>query len=491
MRSYTSNMVREIGDATQSLQLKDLPKDPLTRLLVGPFLIWLVFLGPVRGMSFVFRRKWESMPGMNYVDVTNEVARVHRHWFLSRIVTPIALICAVSSLSGILLAQSVAVLFGFVVSAGVFISARLLTRSGRWGHSSFSAKLAGGRRKRTGWTARNNSRPLLSSATAFAGYTLLVGATGLYLLAGIAAMVLADGSSRYEIIYALFKTNSDSLLDDSRLALSAAVIGLQYSPELGFAIFFAPIVVLAVLFLRLCRRLSAPSAVDEIAASGGHYILYLRGFDEDKLRIPSPSLRSGLAERITPLRKRNFEEVLVAALNAFGPVVALAHPQSRLPPLGAAKNVIRNDFWFEHVKELAANADCVVVSGTPAAVREGLGMELDFIGSGRVPRVVIVQAPWSKKKLAKRWTTFRAYICDMRFFADLCEDIWPPGAHVFARTNCRSWEGWEMSGPNRYLVPPCTRAGVQSSQGRPGINRHGESCRSARRCWRESLARAP
>ena len=443
----TLEMVRELGTATKSLPVQDPTKNPLGNLLLGPFFVWLAFLGPVRTLTVLLRRRWASTQGKYYTDLSDEVSRVHRHWLLSRVLMPVAMLFLFISILETIVVPSAPIILGLLASLGALISMRLLTRPGKWAHSSFPRKWApgGGSEKLSNFRrTRVFRRPFLAAAAAWSGYVLVVGATCLYMLAGITTLGLANGSFRRdEAIRALYQSRLDSFLEEAGVVFAFAVIGQQYSPELGFAIFFAPIVAIAFLFFRLSRRLSAPSASDQIGASGGRYVLYLRGFDEDKLRIPSPSLRSGLVERVMPFRKRNFEEVLVAALSAHAPVVALADPQSRLPPpLGAAKNIIRSGDWFKEVEEQALGAECVVVSGTPASVREGFGKELDFIALGRVARVLVIQAPWSHRKLPKRWSAFTAYTQRKAYFEELSSGNWPPGTHVLARTNCGSWRGW-------------------------------------------------
>jgi hypothetical protein len=77
---------------------------------------------------------------------------------------------------------------------------------------------------------------------------------------------------------------------------------------------------------------SSPCPRDVVAHDPRPSFLYLRSFDEDRLKLRVSLERRGILELLAPLRRRRFEEVLVRALSAYGPVIA---------PTGATQSASR------------------------------------------------------------------------------------------------------------------------------------------------------
>ncbi len=174
------------------------------------------------------------------------------------------------------------------------------------------------------------------------------------------------------------------------------------------------------------------------------HFLYLRSFDEDRLKVVAPSLRRGILARLVPLRRRRFEEVLVEALAPYGPVVAVSPPGTRLAPLGTARTLMPQEGWLEEVRRLAQGAMAVVLSATPGQVRGGLEEELRLLGAGGLSqaRVMILRAPWRGMQQQQRWTTFVRAASRHDFFKPLGGDWVQPGAHVVAHRESDGWTAW-------------------------------------------------
>jgi hypothetical protein len=205
--------------------------------------------------------------------------------------------------------------------------------------------------------------------------------------------------------------------------------------------FFPAIFVLFVVD-RIGRRLSAQNASERTAADPRRPILFLRSFDEDKLKIPSSAARAGLIARLCTLRRRRFEEILFGHLNRYGPVIAISPPGTRLPPVGAARQSLPHDAWHSRVRELAEDALCVVISGTPRQINEGLDFELMMVGSELShQRVLLVVGPWRKRTGQDRWRRFVAWTYRYPMFQPIAYPFVQPGTHVLAHTPA-GWYAW-------------------------------------------------
>jgi hypothetical protein len=174
------------------------------------------------------------------------------------------------------------------------------------------------------------------------------------------------------------------------------------------------------------------------------HLLYLRGFEEDDLRI-SPSLaRTSFLQWLTPFGRPRFEEVMVRYLSRFGPVIAISGQHGRaLPSLGAAKASFADDQWQQKVHEWMGQALTVVVAATPDQVRDGLMWELVQLSDAeRHARVVLVVAPWPREQLGSRWQGFLAAACRLPLFAPLALRPFPPAVQVLTYTTDAGWRGY-------------------------------------------------
>ena len=168
-------------------------------------------------------------------------------------------------------------------------------------------------------------------------------------------------------------------------------------------------------------------------------ILYLRGFDEDRARLPARFTRRGILQWLSPIRRTGFEEVLVRALQPYGPVVAVSPPGTRLGSLGAAKLSLANGSWQVDVAELAREALCVVVGATPTTVNPGLAWELEYLGRHPDLPLVLVRGPWRPTEVARRWSAFSNAAAALGGTQSLAELEVPPGVQVISRSGMAPW----------------------------------------------------
>ncbi len=218
--------------------------------------------------------------------------------------------------------------------------------------------------------------------------------------------------------------------------------------SLGF-IFFVLLPGLMVLFALdlLGQRLRAATVADALARDRRPHYLYLRSFDEDTLKMPGLLRRRGLIGALTVFRRVRFEEVLVRQLSMTGPVIAIAPPGAKLPPIGAARASFSNDEWQAHVEHYARTARAVVLSATPREVRAGFGWEIDLVanrmGHGRV---MVVLGPWSKPQLVNRWRQFCQAVAHLPLFTPMAMTWVPAGVQLLAHSDRQGWRAWGARG---------------------------------------------
>ena len=101
-------------------------------------------------------------------------------------------------------------------------------------------------------------------------------------------------------------------------------------------------------------------------------VLYLRSFGDDRLKLWTATFgRPSLIERFTLRRFDTFEEVLVRYLSAYGPVIAVNPPGTRLAPLGAARETIDSAEWQAAVATWMAQSRLIVFATPPSQVTGG------------------------------------------------------------------------------------------------------------------------
>lgn len=97
--------------------------------------------------------------------------------------------------------------------------------------------------------------------------------------------------------------------------------------------------------------------------SARHYdIVFLRSFQDDGLTIRARGESRGIVDRLTMRHRHGYEQLLVASMQHFGPVVAIGEPGEQLPPTGAFRLYYEDDQWQEAVAQMLRAAKFVVLS---------------------------------------------------------------------------------------------------------------------------------
>lgn len=194
---------------------------------------------------------------------------------------------------------------------------------------------------------------------------------------------------------------------------------------------------------RFGQRLARRGLQATLATDTRPYFLYLRGFDEDKLRIDESVGRRGFLELFTPFGRPRFEEVLVEYLSRYGPVIAISGGKQVLADLGAAKISLGNHEWQDRVVEWSRGARAVVMSATPREVRAGLEWEMQHVSSQADGiRIMLVVSPWSRREVARRWAGFLERAGVLALFHPLVEHPQPNGVQVMTYSPGRGWRGY-------------------------------------------------
>jgi hypothetical protein len=202
-------------------------------------------------------------------------------------------------------------------------------------------------------------------------------------------------------------------------------------------------VFLAYLLDRFGKRLARRGLHVTLQQDNRPYFLYLRGFDEDRLRVDESVGRSGFLELFTPFGRPRFEEVLVEYLGQFGPVIAISGTKKRISDLGAAKVSLGNDEWRDRVREWTAGARAVVMSATPGEVRAGLEWEMQHVSMQQDRmNLILVLAPWPREELARRWSGFLTKAAELPLFRPLVDSPMPTGVEVLTYTPAGGWHGY-------------------------------------------------
>ena len=215
---------------------------------------------------------------------------------------------------------------------------------------------------------------------------------------------------------------------------------------LFLAVLVGPMTV-AYLLDRVGQRLGQRSLQTVLESDARPHLLYLRGFEEDDLRITPSLARTSFLQWLTPFGRPRFEEVMVRYLSRFGPVIAISGDHGRsLPSLGAAKASFADHQWQSKVHEWMGSALAVVVAATPDQVRDGLMWELVQLSDvERRPRVLLVIAPWPKTQLGTRWQGFVAAASRLPLFGALAAHPFPSGLQVLTYTTDAGWRGYGAS----------------------------------------------
>jgi hypothetical protein len=161
--------------------------------------------------------------------------------------------------------------------------------------------------------------------------------------------------------------------------------------------------VVAVLGFRLARYTARLRADELRKVDKRRQVLYLRGFADDKLKIPTiVSGRRPLLELLSPFPNERYEAIVGWSLDRAGPTVSIAAPEARMGSLGAARaRVGPAEDWRDVVTgEMEASGVIAISLGrTP-----GLQWELwRLVERGLLDRVMILFPPVTEYELRGRW----------------------------------------------------------------------------------------
>jgi hypothetical protein len=237
----------------------------------------------------------------------------------------------------------------------------------------------------------------------------------------------------------------------------------------------AVIILLAVaaLLRRFGRRFAVADALAAQARDPRPPVIYLRNFADDALKMPSSSLaRTSITERLSVVRLQPFEEILVRHLGRFGPVVALSHPDARLPVLGAARMVRSNEDWKDQIRQWARRAGMVVVAAAPRAMSPGLTWEIEFLATeGASVPVLLVVSPYRRGEIEGRWARFCAEATRWpRFWglAPFAEDN--SGAHFLAERPGKGWGAWGAAKRSEYTYAVSLAEATRAVMGEQAVS---------------------
>lgn len=426
----SAGISQEIADAMPG-QVQDVSYDvsrALIMALVGPGMFWLILVLPWRGVRALLRPRYAMT---NQPPRVQDLSTAVRRARINRAVRRVAMVPA-----AVFVLLSFAAAYSADIPTVVGVTAMT---AGCVGLLALAYRFAGphpverGRRLTLDDT---RGRGILGTALTTVAYCLLPVLLVVYILVsaygqfvpGWPVTSAAEVAGRPEPLVGLLY---DWAVGPARNLVNFLIIMLIPGLVVLFAIDL------------LGQRLRAATVADVLARDRRPHYLYLRSFDEDTLKMPGLLRRRGLIGALTVFRKVRFEEVLVRQLSMTGPVIAIAPPGSKLPPIGAARASFDNDEWQAHVEHYARTARAVVLSATPREVRAGFGWEIDLVanrmGHGRV---MVVLGPWSKTQLVHRWRQFCQAVAHLPLFAPMAMTWVPAGVQLLAHSDRQGWRAW-------------------------------------------------
>jgi hypothetical protein len=121
-------------------------------------------------------------------------------------------------------------------------------------------------------------------------------------------------------------------------------------------------------------------------------VLFLRSWVDDHLRMRAHRTgRHAVLERLSFRRWDRFEEILVAEVWRHGPVVGLAEPGTRLPPLGAVRQAESDQDWVRVVEQYIDKSALILM--TVDRTRSLAAEMRAIVERGALRKAVFVFAP--------------------------------------------------------------------------------------------------
>lgn len=436
LRAATT-IARELDQVAPPVSRRDDQTAAPSAVLAAPVGAWLLFVAPLRIVQRLRRPTWVSADGPRYRDLSRELrndkSRVRRLRVAKAVAYIFTTVAAIGVLGFALGPQLNSLATAVVAAGGAFAGFRYL-RGRRPKKSAVEAL-----------SSRASPKALFGIVLTAWSSTLAVAAVTLFLVTAI--MTVALGTLPLDRVLISVSEASESSRPSAvpRWMIGYLVLGNRNDISMTLVLATIPALLFAYGLRSVGGRLRAADARQVLGQDRRPPILYLRSFDEDKLKIAAPSLRRGSVERLLPLRKRSFERVLESALRQYGPLIAVSDPRTRIPRRGAARFTLPHDAWYSHVEQMSADALVVVISGTPAQVRPGLTDELAMLGDDLTARIMVIQAPYRKEDLQRRWAGFLERSCPLPLFAPLAGTWIFEGTHVIAHSAARGWAAWGAS----------------------------------------------
>jgi len=159
------------------------------------------------------------------------------------------------------------------------------------------------------------------------------------------------------------------------------------------------------------RRLAPGDGWYLVATHPDEFVLYLRSFTDDG-SSDSTGYRNPLFSLF--VSRRTSEEELVRALEPLGAVVAVAAPDGRLPPSGAARIHLEEQDWRQSVPALMRRARLVVLR---VGYGEGFQQELEWARNIAHPERLLLFVPQT------RWHEFVSLQGETVGFATLLDQL--------------------------------------------------------------------
>jgi hypothetical protein len=218
------------------------------------------------------------------------------------------------------------------------------------------------------------------------------------------ALVLVIAGALVLIIVSLGQSEPPALQAVDAAESGSASSG-QYSTWIGIILIGA-----GALLTRQARRLAALDAHRLMQRDTRPPVLYLRSFGDDALKLWTATLgRPSLLERFTPSRFDAFEEVIGRHFSLTGPVIALNPPDTKLAPLGAARETLDSAAWQATISEWMSRSAVIVLVMPPGKVTQGLNWELQNVSVNQYwAKTLIVVPPVRVSFLQARWQQFLA-----------------------------------------------------------------------------------
>jgi len=131
-------------------------------------------------------------------------------------------------------------------------------------------------------------------------------------------------------------------------------------------------------------------------------VLYLRGFADDRLKLPSiVSGRRPLVELLSPAPRDAYEAVVAWELDATGPTIAIAPPKGDLRNRGAARLYTSGADWTDAISPLMRESAIIAVS---LGATKGVLWELAHLAElGLLERVLLLMPPVPRAEASGRW----------------------------------------------------------------------------------------